>query len=148
LLNLHCYFNKFLNLIHLMYCSNQLQVTHKFKNFSIVQSLQIFLGCRKFCPRNQIIHILFLFFSRCCLCLTPLALFNLSLHWFSFTRWVLGPWEKHFQNSNYPLNYVLNILKTNWKVLIWNFFFFKFIFMSDVDSNHSSWDGSPSMKIS
>jgi hypothetical protein len=45
-----------------MYCSNQLQVAHKFKNFPIVQSLQIFLGCRKFCPRNQIIHYYYLFF--------------------------------------------------------------------------------------
>jgi hypothetical protein len=63
LLSLHCYFNKFLNLIHLLYCSNQLQVTHKFKNFSSVQNFQIFLGCRKFCPRNQITHnLIFCFF--------------------------------------------------------------------------------------
>ncbi len=95
---------------------NKLQAVHKLIVFGDVQGLNFVFGLLKCLPQKVRLALVFLlFFSHRLPPRVPsLFLPSLSLHCF-FTWWVFE--VSPFQNSNYPLNYFLNILRANWKVL-------------------------------
>jgi hypothetical protein len=68
--------------------------------------------------------LFFPFFFTKFLGLPPLAFLSFSLFVIFLDLWVFEAWEESFQNSNHHINYFLNTLRANWKVLTSDFFSF------------------------
>ncbi len=140
------YFAKLPSPVQPVDCRNKLQAVHKLIFFADIQGLNFVSGLLKCLPQKPRLPLFFCyFFSTGYPRIPPFSLPSLSLHCF-FTWWVFE--VSPFQNSNYPLNYFLNILRANWKVLTSNF---RFLFVIQL----CEWcrfeailgDGIPSMKI-
>jgi len=124
----HCYLVKLPSPLHLVDCPNEAsKLPKKIFWFWAVQGLiflffyffKFFLVCQKFCLKKSNCPW-FLF------CLDPPFL-SLSLSLSFFFVWIYSSLrlerKESFQNSDDPLNYFLNILRTKWKISTSNFMF-------------------------
>jgi hypothetical protein len=112
----HCYFAKLPSLVY------PVELMPEWA--SSWPQILVFLGRQRcewsaqtFAPENQIVPVFFFVFFTGNLGLCPssfhfhylLSLFIAFVNW-----WVFEAWKEPFQNSNYFLNYFLNILRANW----------------------------------